>query len=112
MVVNEEVRGRMTALLDAPDELAGVLAVYEARDKAEEEAEAARRKRRLRWRAQMGHQIFLYRQGIGRGGQARVMKRLDLSREALRQYEMAYQEWLDLYGFDSLYEGQGLQQAS
>ena len=106
----------MTALLDAPDELAGVLAVYGARDKAEEEAEAARRMHMLRWRAQMGHQISLARQDIGRGAQARVVKRLDLSREALRQYELAYREWVATYGLETLYDApdrnQDLQQAS
>jgi hypothetical protein len=110
-LVNKEVRGRMTAVLDAPDELAGVLAVYGARDRAEEEAEAARRKRMLRWRAQMGHQISLARRDIGWGGQARVVKRLDLSREVLRQYEMDYREWVATYGFDTLYDEQE-QQAS
>jgi hypothetical protein len=102
----------MTAVLDAPDELAGVLAVFEARDKAEEEAEAARRMRMWRWRAQMGHQISLARQDIGRGAQAAVVKRLDLSREALRQYEMAYRDWVATHGLDSLYDEQDLQQAS
>jgi len=95
----------MTAVLEAPDELAGVLAVFEARDKALEEARAAHRATYSRWEAQMGHQIHLAREAAGRGGQAKLQKRLDLSREALRKYELAYREWVAAYGFDSLYDG-------
>jgi hypothetical protein len=106
----------MTALLEAPDPLAEVQAVFEARDKALDEARAASRARMLRWEAQMGHKIHLAREVGGWGGQAVIQRRLGLSREALRKYELAYKSWVAEWGLASLYDerdwSRDLQQAS
>jgi hypothetical protein len=100
--VDEEVRDPMTALLDdAPDPLAEVLAAHARLDQAKSEMRAASRRYMARWQAQVGHKVHLAREAGYR--QKMVQMKLGLSREQVRLFERAYENWRAKHPDDDLY---------